>query len=161
MVNDNSFGLYLKHLRERNGLSINKLAELSNLSHSYLSQVESGKRGVPSPDNLRKIAEHLDVTFGQLMIKAGHIDLSDLIGTESQKDSSSMVDLSDWIGDVDEDAKGKKIDLSDWIGDANDQTTELTDFLHQSDIKYKGRSLTSQDRQRILDMLSILFMDQK
>jgi HTH-type transcriptional regulator, competence development regulator len=160
LTKDSSFGLYLKHLREKKGLSLNKLAELSNLSHSYLSQIERGNRGVPSPDNLRKLAEHLGVTFGHLMLKAGHIDLSDFIEVENNANSTPTINLSDWIGDDDEELGKGKINLADWIGDI-DQTKELTDFLLQSDITYKGQSLTSQDRQRILDMLAILFPDRK
>jgi HTH-type transcriptional regulator, competence development regulator len=141
LVNQIEFGQYLRSLRKNKGLTIRQLEDVSGVSNSYISQIEKGEK-LPSPDILRKLHEHLGVSHGELMIKAGHIN------------------LADWIGDDGEELEKRKINLADWIGD-DDETKELTDFLHQSDITYKGQSLTSQDRQRILDMLAILFREWK
>jgi SOS regulatory protein LexA len=77
--NDNvEFREYLKSIREEKGFSVRRLAEISGISHTYLSQVETGKRGVPSPDILRKLYKPLDIEYNELMKRAGHIttDLS-------------------------------------------------------------------------------------
>jgi SOS regulatory protein LexA len=77
--NDNvEFREYLKSMREEKGFSVRRLAEISGISHTYLSQVETGKRGVPSPDILRKLYKPLDIEYNELMKRAGHIttDLS-------------------------------------------------------------------------------------
>ncbi|MCM3599356.1 helix-turn-helix domain-containing protein [Robertmurraya korlensis] len=67
-------GLYLKKLRVERKISIRQLSEKSGVSHAYLSQIENGKRGVPSPDIIKKIAPHLNVSYKELMKAAGHIN---------------------------------------------------------------------------------------
>ncbi|WP_234031554.1 helix-turn-helix domain-containing protein [Lentibacillus cibarius] len=67
------FGEYLRSLRKRKGLTIKQLANLSNVSNAYISQIENGKRGVPSPDVIRKFHEQLDVNQEHLMQQAGHV----------------------------------------------------------------------------------------
>lgn len=68
-----NFNDYLKSLRIKRGLSLRELARRSEVSQSYLSLVESGKRGVPKPEHLLKIAPHLDVDYMDLMKAAGYI----------------------------------------------------------------------------------------
>jgi SOS regulatory protein LexA len=70
------FGNYLKNLRMDKKLSIRKLEELSGVSNAYLSQMENGKRGMPSPEILKKLHEPLDVSYDKLMEMAGHISSS-------------------------------------------------------------------------------------
>jgi SOS regulatory protein LexA len=67
------FGAYLKKLRKEKGLTIRQLEEKSGVSNAYLSQLENGKRGLPSPDILKKIHEPLEVGYDELMEKAGYI----------------------------------------------------------------------------------------
>ncbi|WP_186320977.1 helix-turn-helix domain-containing protein [Bacillus mycoides] len=71
------FGFYLKKIREEKKLSLRKVSELSSVSNAYLSQLENGKRGIPSPDILKKISQVLGVEYSELMNKAGYIDLHD------------------------------------------------------------------------------------
>ncbi|ADU31007.1 helix-turn-helix domain-containing protein [Evansella cellulosilytica] len=66
------FGLYLKSLRIEKNLTMRELDKRSGVSHSYISKMESGQKGIPSPDILRKLAEPLSVRYQKLMIKAGH-----------------------------------------------------------------------------------------
>lgn len=68
-----SFGSYLKDLRLEKEISIRELARLSGVSNPYLSQVETGKRGIPSPPILRKIARALNTSYEQMMKKAGYL----------------------------------------------------------------------------------------
>jgi repressor LexA len=70
------FGNYLKHIRKEKGLSLRKLEELSGVSNAYLSQLENGKRGMPTPEILKKICGPLEVPYEELMEKAGYIDLN-------------------------------------------------------------------------------------
>lgn len=67
------FGAYLKKLRKDNGLTIRELEKQSGVSNAYLSQLENGKRGIPTPDILMKIHEPLGVGYDELMEKAGYI----------------------------------------------------------------------------------------
>ncbi|MED1906154.1 helix-turn-helix domain-containing protein [Cytobacillus firmus] len=72
-MNEIEFGQYLKSLRKEKKLTIRQLESLSGVSNAYLSQLENGKRGIPSPEILKKIHHHLDVDFDEIMLKAGHI----------------------------------------------------------------------------------------
>ena len=73
-----SFGEYLKILRERVGISQEGLAQEANISSAYVSQIESGRRNVPTPDVLRRMAAPLDVPYLVLMKQAGHLHESEL-----------------------------------------------------------------------------------
>lgn len=66
------FAEYLKNLRREKGLSLRELAERSGVSNAYISQIERGKRGVPSPDVLEKLAAGLGVSYAELMRAAGY-----------------------------------------------------------------------------------------
>jgi SOS regulatory protein LexA len=67
------FGLFLKNIRKEKKLSIRQLQDLSGVSNAYISQLENGKRGIPTPDIIKKIHEPLGVSYDELMEKAGHI----------------------------------------------------------------------------------------
>lgn len=159
------FGQYLKSLRERRGLTMRKLDQLSGVSHSYISQMERGERGVPKPDILKKLAGPLGVDYSELMYKAGHINtpmywLLDDEEVDEELNKNKLKRLVDWLEDDNESLEEKKISLADWLTD-DDPPTELTDFLQQPGITYNGRQLDDQDRSRILDMLAVLFPDRK
>ena len=49
-------GERIKNLREQKGYSITQLAELANISKSYLSQIERNVQKNPSIDFLMKLA---------------------------------------------------------------------------------------------------------
>lgn len=66
------FGAYLRGLRKDRNLTLKELKGLTGISHSYLSQVETGVRGTPSPEYLRLLYKPLDVTYEELMEKAGY-----------------------------------------------------------------------------------------
>lgn len=68
------FNDYLKKLRKENNLSIRQLALYSEVSPAYLSQIETGTRGIPSPDVLKKLCKSLKVTYEELMQAAGYIE---------------------------------------------------------------------------------------
>ncbi|SER92956.1 Transcriptional regulator, contains XRE-family HTH domain [Gracilibacillus ureilyticus] len=68
-----NFGNYLRTLRKRNDLTINQLEELTGISNAYISQIETGKRGVPSSEILKKLCLPLKVSHQPLMIEAGYL----------------------------------------------------------------------------------------
>ncbi len=55
-----SFGARLRQLRERAGLSIYALAKKSEVSRSFIGEIEAGKKA-PSFDVARKLASALGV----------------------------------------------------------------------------------------------------
>ena len=69
-----NFGEYLKTLRREKKLSQRQLADLSKISNTEVSRLESGQRLKPSPAILKAIAPHLGISYGELMKKAGYIE---------------------------------------------------------------------------------------
>lgn len=60
------FGEKLREIRERAGVSQERLAELAGVHRTYISTVERGKRNI-SLVNIFRIAEALDVEMQELM----------------------------------------------------------------------------------------------
>lgn len=60
-VVNNDIGLFLKQLRIEKGYSLKKLAELADISQSYVFRIESGERSTPSVPILNKILHALEV----------------------------------------------------------------------------------------------------
>lgn len=60
----------LLELREKRGLSQQKLSELAGLNRNYVSDVERGRRN-PCLNNIVKLAEALDVAPGELFRNFG------------------------------------------------------------------------------------------
>lgn len=71
------FNVYLRRLRIENELTLSQLAMDSGVSQGYLSQIESRKRGVPSPDVLKKLCDPLNVSRVEIMQAAGYIETED------------------------------------------------------------------------------------
>lgn len=68
-----NFGDFLKQTRIKRGLSLRELGRRAEVSQSYLSLVESGKRGTPTPEQLLKLAPHLNIDYMVLMRAAGYV----------------------------------------------------------------------------------------
>lgn len=139
------FGKYLKKLRKERGLTIRALEELSGVSNSYLSQIELGQRGAPSPDVLKKLAGPLGVTIPKLMVKAGHITYKHFqAASKGAKEYNEYFELTN----------------TDVLG--IEGTYDIAHLLELAEtILYKGRKLTKPERQKALDIIRVLFQEQK
>ncbi|MEH7112574.1 helix-turn-helix transcriptional regulator [Neobacillus niacini] len=67
-------GERIKRLRAQKGYSITELAELSNVSKSYLSYIERNLNKNPSIQFLMKVAKPLDVSIEYLLIGVDQIE---------------------------------------------------------------------------------------
>ncbi|WP_285850828.1 helix-turn-helix domain-containing protein [Niallia circulans] len=67
------FGAYIKKIRESKDLTLNQVALYSEISAAQLSRIETGKRGVPKPATIKKIADALKHDYEELMAVAGYI----------------------------------------------------------------------------------------
>lgn len=67
------FGSYLRSLRKSRQMTLINLCAISGVSHPYLSQIETGSKGIPSPQLIRKLSVALGCTYIGMMIKAGHL----------------------------------------------------------------------------------------
>jgi transcriptional regulator with XRE-family HTH domain len=63
----------LRDLRKLKGFTIRELADRSGVSAAYISQLENGNRGIPSPEVLMKFSEGLNVSYSELMEVAGYL----------------------------------------------------------------------------------------
>lgn len=70
----NELGTYVREKRIEKGLSIRRLAELADISHTEVKRIEDGIRKQTSPQILRSIAYALGVPYEDLMAVAGYID---------------------------------------------------------------------------------------
>ena len=78
-------GHYLKLLREGLGYSTYDVNKLCDISQSYLSLVENGKRK-PSAVILKKLAPIYNVDYVDLYEKAGYLDLAESEKISNNKD---------------------------------------------------------------------------
>ncbi len=58
----------LKKLRERKGLSQEKLARMADVANNTIIKIEAGKNQNPTLDTLKKIAKALDVSIDELTL---------------------------------------------------------------------------------------------
>lgn len=57
----------LKKLREKQGLSQDRLAKLADVANNTIIKIEQGENTNPTLDTLRKIAKALDVSVDELI----------------------------------------------------------------------------------------------
>jgi len=69
------FGDYLKKLREEKDISQKELAEKSGVSSAELSRIETGYRKKISPNVIKAISPYLDVSYENLLARAGYLDI--------------------------------------------------------------------------------------
>ncbi len=67
-----TLGQMLRDTRVAKGLGLRELARRVNLTPSYVSDIENDRR-VPAEDVLRKLGTELDLSFDDLMSKAGKL----------------------------------------------------------------------------------------
>jgi transcriptional regulator with XRE-family HTH domain len=73
---DGALGAFIRSQRELARLSLRQMAELTSLSHPYLSQIERGLHQ-PSVRVLKLIAEALNVSAETLLVQAGLLEGQD------------------------------------------------------------------------------------
>lgn len=128
------FGSYLKQIREEKGWSINQLAHASEISGSQISRIENGLRGIPKPQTLHKIADALEISYEELMNKAGYLQM-DAIHDE-------QLAIPEWATSKD------KRDFKKMLED-------------DGELMFDGIPLDQDDKQRIKDVLTGLFWEAK
>ena len=81
-----SFGKFIKELREKKGVTLRDIEEVTGISNVYICQLETGARKkLPSPDNLQALAEYFGVTLKELLEKAGYVEPQQTEDTLEQK----------------------------------------------------------------------------
>jgi transcriptional regulator with XRE-family HTH domain len=164
------FGKHLKGLRKAAKLSMANLAEASGVSQPYISQIERGERGVPSPEILKKLSTVLNTPYLDLMLQAGFLPsdmalnierrdtLKGLIN-EYQQATSNVINSDKNVEDIRFELQQAEEDLK-FLEDL-EKAKELTEFLKMPGITYKGKALSHHDRNRIAGIIEYLFADER
>jgi transcriptional regulator with XRE-family HTH domain len=87
-------GEYIRLQRQMADLSLRRLAELTNVSNAYLSQIERGLHQ-PSLRVLRSIAQALNVSADTLLLQAGMIDSAAGSGNSAKPTDTETAILND------------------------------------------------------------------
>ncbi len=79
-------GEYLTHIRKAKGMTLREVeqATTQEVSNAYLSQLENGRIGKPSPNTLHALAKVYGASYEVLMEKAGYITAAEERG-ETEK----------------------------------------------------------------------------
>jgi transcriptional regulator with XRE-family HTH domain len=67
MSRSNNLSTIVKKMREKQGLSQEKLARLADVSNNTIVNIETGKQKNPTIDTLRKIAKALNISITNLI----------------------------------------------------------------------------------------------
>jgi SOS-response transcriptional repressor LexA len=137
---EKKFGEKLKELRKNKGLKIRELESLAGVSNAYLSQLENGKRGKPSPDIIKKLAPHLGVTYTELMKLAGYItedinqEALDLLKLEDIEEVFEYA-FDQFFNSISNDGEVLKEFRESFIGKINELDTNISDFFKEDNMK--------------------------
>lgn len=82
---------YLKSVRLAQGLTAQEVAIRCNYHKSYISAIECGKKGIPSPHTLAKFAIALEVPYLKLMLIAGHLTIDHIDNPTIEKEIMPMI----------------------------------------------------------------------
>ena len=77
-VNHRQIGYRIKEVREQNHVSQAQLAEMTDLSVSYISHIETGRKK-PSLESLVRIASALGITLDRILLGNQVADLKDYL----------------------------------------------------------------------------------
>ena len=106
MGNDSgsALGVYLKQVRETQGLSLRDVQSKTEISNAFLSQIESGKVKNPSPIMLHKLATLYRVPYEHLMEQAGYPV------PKPQPQAQSTTNVFHRFGDITQEEEGQLLD---------------------------------------------------
>lgn len=154
----------IKKIRNKKDISARELARRSGVSQGYLSQLETGKNNNPTNEVLRKIATGLGISYTELMMEADDVLEVDTLfqafglwGTDNPSDQTIPITVFlPKYKETHTDNGGYLITENNY----DELKENLFDLYHllnlNIDIKYKGEKLNSDQRQKILTMLSTI-----
>ncbi|MCD2345134.1 helix-turn-helix domain-containing protein [Clostridium guangxiense] len=122
-----TFGNYIKRIRELRGYSQRKLSTITALSNTTISRIEKGgDHGIENPDiyTVVKLAEGLKIDKEQMLIAAGYLD---------EKQNEEAHDIKQIIIEA-----LQKLGWANSLQDINDETIDFVEFtLKKYGIKNK------------------------
>lgn len=209
------FGTFIKQIRKEKRITLVELARKSGLSHSYLSQLENGKRNLPPISTQIKICRALDTSiFDVPIMEKHHYSFEELEQYQNEveyeeiaefikvlsKDAVSFRDevvedptfksaIQNYLDEVDypddiitpsgllEDMAKSSKDNDTWmylnivknqLADLAERfskvpksvnTVDILDLMKKNDIKFNGHPLSTEEKERIVSMIKLMFPD--
>ncbi|ETO40004.1 SOS-response repressor and protease LexA [Fructilactobacillus florum 8D] len=71
MANENNFGSEIRNIRQEKNFTLRQTALQAKIDPGYLSLLERGKRNIPKPDTLKKLAKGLRISENKIFEMAG------------------------------------------------------------------------------------------
>lgn len=112
-----TFGSYIKRIRELRGYSQRKLSTITSLSNTTISRIEKGgENGIENPDiyTVVKLAEGLKIDKEQMLIASGYLD---------KKENNEAHDIKQIIIDA-----LQKLGWANSLQDINIETINFVEF---------------------------------
>lgn len=158
-MDSKEYGAYLKTLRNAKGLTLAQLAKEIGFSNPYISQIENGLKGIPSPELLKELSSPLGVSYEELMIRAGHYTFFDyILNDEDDPDYNKAFDeayekVVRELGGIEKlPSKEKKIPRL--------PTKDLSLLIDYPDITWNGKKISKWNKARIFAMLDVLLAEE-
>ncbi|PIC85326.1 hypothetical protein CSV72_13920 [Sporosarcina sp. P20a] len=95
----NEFGIRLRKLREQRQMTLRYLADLANLSYSFISSLEKGRYN-PSRETICALAAALEADKNELLILAGYLPnetVDQAISSSKNNKSSKVLELENLL----------------------------------------------------------------
>lgn len=146
-----TFGEHINKIRVNKNLSLREAAKRSDISHPYLSQLETGKNKNPTPNIIRKLSKGLNVSYNDLMQAAGYG------GKENPIPSDSFFDLFQ-IKNIEEELNDRGLFNS--IEEYKElEYPDIEHFLNEKEVYYDKKRLNVDDKVMAKNILDTLFKD--
>ncbi|ASV67226.1 helix-turn-helix domain-containing protein [Cytobacillus kochii] len=156
-ANPKEFGSELKKLRKERKMTLIELGAKIDLTQAYLSMIENGKQGIPTPGTLKKIAKGLNIHHAKLMEMAGYETTIIEAFTGVLEEQRKKVEIS-----LPAMGKDKSSDGLTAYGLLTDdelrrRVFDLYDLLDLDvDLYYKKELLNDKNREKIKNILQII-----
>ena len=145
------FGSYLRDLRGKD--SLRKVQESTGISHTYLSTLEKGfdprtkKERKPSFEVLKKLANYYEVSYIELLQKAGYIEEAEKEGLMKSADLHKKY------------RQKKNTDLKEFYKENRFDIEELLSY--DTTLIYRSVILSKNDKDKILTFIKDILLNDK
>ena len=157
-------GEVIKKIRTKKEISARELARRSGVSQGYLSQLETGKNNNPTNEVLKKIASGLGISYPELMMEAdGVLEVDTLFQAfgfwGEDNPSEQTIPITVFLPRYTETytENGGYLITENSHEELKENLFDLYHLLNLNiDIKYKGKKINSNQKQKILTILGTI-----
>lgn len=104
----NKLGTLLRTARKRKDMTLRAVERITGISNAYLSQIENGEIGEPSPVMLAKLSKLYDIAYATVLEYAGYpvpgaskpraeFDMAARIGPITEEEETALLEYLDFL----------------------------------------------------------------